>query len=358
MSRAEMKRREFLKFSLAASGGLLIGLSLPGKDMLALAQDRSQSVFTPNAFVRIGSDGRITIVVNHSEMGQGVYTALPMLLAEELDADWKKVGFEPAPVDHGYIAAKRGRPEGLRVVPAAAELSIAGRSLTGWLAVPAWSLSGALRTVQFVPPPGGGKKLNLPGATFEDGLFAVGDMTDPERICVVEGVGQAWACHEATQAAAVVCFGAGRMDAVASALRETYPATDLVIVADRGKETQAAAIAGAVNGRWVSLPADKPANYDVNDFALEHGATALSGLLEHALSVPLRYQLMSGSELATQPPMKWLIKDILPAEGLAAVYGPSGSGKSFLVLDALQSLATGQSWFGHRVKSCPVISRR
>ncbi len=102
MSAFEMKRREFLKFSVAASGGLLIGLSLSGKGMLALAQDRSVGIFMPNAFVRVGTDERVTIIVNHSEMGQGVYTALPMLLAEELDADWKKVGFEPAPVDPKY----------------------------------------------------------------------------------------------------------------------------------------------------------------------------------------------------------------------------------------------------------------
>lgn len=56
----------------------------------------------PNAFLRIGSDERVTVIVNHSEMGQGVYTSLPMLLAEELDADWTKVGFEPAPVDPKY----------------------------------------------------------------------------------------------------------------------------------------------------------------------------------------------------------------------------------------------------------------
>ena len=56
----------------------------------------------PNAFVRIGSDERVTVIVNHSEMGQGVYTSLPMLLAEELDADWAKVGFESAPVDPKY----------------------------------------------------------------------------------------------------------------------------------------------------------------------------------------------------------------------------------------------------------------
>ncbi len=102
MSGLEMKRREFLKFSLAASGGLLIGFYLPGTSKLALAQGQSSNVFMPNAFVRIGTDERVTVVVNHSEMGQGVYTALPMLLAEELDADWKKVGFEPAPVDPKY----------------------------------------------------------------------------------------------------------------------------------------------------------------------------------------------------------------------------------------------------------------
>jgi isoquinoline 1-oxidoreductase beta subunit len=96
-----MKRREFLKFSLAASGGLLIGFYLPGTGKLASAQE-SANAFVPNAFVRVGADERVTVIVNHSEMGQGVYTSLPMLLAEELDADWSKVGFESAPVDPKY----------------------------------------------------------------------------------------------------------------------------------------------------------------------------------------------------------------------------------------------------------------
>jgi isoquinoline 1-oxidoreductase subunit beta len=102
MTALQMERRKFLKFSLAASGGLLLGFYLPGKNKLALAQELSASVFMPNAFVRIGTDERVTVIVNHSEMGQGVYTALPMLLAEELDADWNKIGFEPAPVDPKY----------------------------------------------------------------------------------------------------------------------------------------------------------------------------------------------------------------------------------------------------------------
>ena len=96
-----MQRREFLKFSLAASGGLLIGFHFPEAGSQASAQESVNS-FMPNAFVRIGTDERVTVIVNHSEMGQGVYTSLPMLLAEELDADWSKVGFEPAPVDPKY----------------------------------------------------------------------------------------------------------------------------------------------------------------------------------------------------------------------------------------------------------------
>ena len=55
-----------------------------------------------NPFVRIDSDETVTIIVNHSEMGQGVYTSLPMLVAEELECDWNKVVVEPAPVDPSY----------------------------------------------------------------------------------------------------------------------------------------------------------------------------------------------------------------------------------------------------------------
>ena len=102
MASEGMQRRDFLKISVAASGGLLIGFQFPGINKLASARQSAANTFMPNAFVRIGSDERVTVIVNHSEMGQGVYTSLPMLLAEELDADWSKVGFESAPVDPKY----------------------------------------------------------------------------------------------------------------------------------------------------------------------------------------------------------------------------------------------------------------
>jgi isoquinoline 1-oxidoreductase beta subunit len=101
---AEMKRRSFLKTGAAAGGGLLISISLPkwatggGPQAVAAAP----ATFAPNAFVRIGTDDSVTVIVNKSEMGQGVYTSLPMLLAEELEADWSKIRVESAPVDKAY----------------------------------------------------------------------------------------------------------------------------------------------------------------------------------------------------------------------------------------------------------------
>ncbi|HEX5887764.1 MAG TPA: xanthine dehydrogenase family protein molybdopterin-binding subunit [Pyrinomonadaceae bacterium] len=96
-----MRRRDFLKIGAAAGGGLLIGMHLPA---LARAEEASglAAPFAPNAFVRVGTDDIITVIVNKSEMGQGVYTSLPMLVAEELEADWSKVRFEAAPVDPAY----------------------------------------------------------------------------------------------------------------------------------------------------------------------------------------------------------------------------------------------------------------
>jgi len=68
-----------------------------------------------------------------------------------------------------------------------------------------------------------------------------------------------------------------------------------------------------------------------------------------------RYQLRSAAELADAPPMKWLVRGVLPQEGLAAAFGPSGSGKSFLVLSLAAAVAGGEpSWFGRRVVQCPV----
>ncbi|HEY7740925.1 MAG TPA: xanthine dehydrogenase family protein molybdopterin-binding subunit [Steroidobacteraceae bacterium] len=94
-------RRDFLKLSALAGGGLVIGLALPGcgrKKPLGSAAGGQ-----PNAWLRIGGDNTITILVDRSEMGQGVYTALPMLLAEELEVPLAAIAIEAAPAGEAYV---------------------------------------------------------------------------------------------------------------------------------------------------------------------------------------------------------------------------------------------------------------
>ena len=95
-------RRNFLKSSALAGGGLILGVHISGLRNSVRAADQPASTVALNAFVRIAPDETVTVVVNHSELGQGPYTSIPMVVAEELDADWSKVRYEPAPVDPAY----------------------------------------------------------------------------------------------------------------------------------------------------------------------------------------------------------------------------------------------------------------
>src|SRR5580704_16414932 len=85
-----LSRREFVAVGVAAGAGLVVGFYLPH------AGRSGKEVFSPNAYLRITPDNKVTIVVARSEMGQGVRTALPMILAEELEADWKQIEIEQA----------------------------------------------------------------------------------------------------------------------------------------------------------------------------------------------------------------------------------------------------------------------
>jgi len=85
-----LSRREFVAAGVAAGAGLVVGFYLPHEGRI------SKEAFSPNAYLRITPDNKITIVVARSEMGQGVRTALPMILAEELEADWKQIEIEQA----------------------------------------------------------------------------------------------------------------------------------------------------------------------------------------------------------------------------------------------------------------------
>jgi isoquinoline 1-oxidoreductase beta subunit len=107
--KAVLTRRGFLKTSAAAGSGLVLGFLVPGAHRFATGQEgAAASAFVPNAYLRIAADDRITVLLAHAEMGQGIWTALPMLIAEELDADWTKVKVEHAPAAEPYKHALFG----------------------------------------------------------------------------------------------------------------------------------------------------------------------------------------------------------------------------------------------------------
>lgn len=92
-------RRDFLRAGAAAGGGLLIATLVPSGALGALDDLAVAGTFEPNAFVRIGADGVITIIAKNPEVGQGVKTMLPMLVAEELDVPLAMVTVEQAMAD-------------------------------------------------------------------------------------------------------------------------------------------------------------------------------------------------------------------------------------------------------------------
>ena len=99
-------RRSFLKSSAAAAAGFTLAFHLPGRALAQMAgpgQAGSRAgpgaTLAPNAFVRVGGDNTVTVMVKHLEMGQGTFTGLPTLVAEEMDAAWSQIRVEPAPAD-------------------------------------------------------------------------------------------------------------------------------------------------------------------------------------------------------------------------------------------------------------------
>ncbi|MDB5756148.1 MAG: carbon monoxide dehydrogenase, partial [Massilia sp.] len=103
-----LSRRSFIKAGAVATSGLVLGFFMPGANRFAHAADAPKPTYAPNAFLRIAPDNTVTVMVNRLEFGQGVHTSLPMLIAEELDADWSQMRGELAPAADVYKDASFG----------------------------------------------------------------------------------------------------------------------------------------------------------------------------------------------------------------------------------------------------------
>ena len=136
-----LSRRSFLTASAAACGGLLLSLSLPFGRTEAAASDS----FAPNAFIRIGNNGEVVLTMPYVEMGQGTYTSVPMLIAEELEVNLNQVRLEHAPPNEKLYAnpmlgvqatgnsnAMRGAWKPLREAGATARMMLIGAAAKRW----------------------------------------------------------------------------------------------------------------------------------------------------------------------------------------------------------------------------------
>jgi isoquinoline 1-oxidoreductase subunit beta len=98
----EVSRRKFIVTTVAAGGGLLLGCRLPALAQGNVSSSEPQDV-SFNAWIRISTDDSVTVLLSQSEMGQGVYTSLPMLVADELGADWNSIRVEMGPASRDYV---------------------------------------------------------------------------------------------------------------------------------------------------------------------------------------------------------------------------------------------------------------
>ena len=276
---------------------------------------------------------------------------------------------EAATNSHPYIGQKQaaGVPlDGLRMLPAADGLTIQGERMAGSLVVPVIRADGTFSSLQFIAPPDVAErlkakvkpgKLNLPGCPVQ-GWHVVGELVPGGVVHICEGIGQAWACWQQTGQAAVVCFGWGRVRSVAAELRQRDASARLVLVPDVGKESDADKIALEVGATVVTMPEGWPQNSDVNDLMQRDGGDALAALLASASEPPRpepRYKLLGADDLRNLPALAWRVRGVLPVVGLAGLYGPSASGKSFLALDMAAAIAEGRRWFDCRVEAAPVV---
>src|SRR4051794_33346648 len=134
-----MDRRSFLKVTTLAGGGLMLATAIDGIDEV-FAQGAAN--FTPNAFITISPDNIITIIAKNPEVGQGVKTSMPMLIAEELDVEWKNVRLQQADVDPNKYGPQNaggttGTPTNWEPLPRA---GAAGRQMLIAAAAQTWNV--------------------------------------------------------------------------------------------------------------------------------------------------------------------------------------------------------------------------
>ena len=256
--------------------------------------------------------------------------------ASTVDTIWTEA--IAASPDHPYLKRKSIEPHGARLTG------------DGRLIVPLYSADGDLASLQYISED---EKRYHPGGTTKACSWTLGEVT-PGPIFVAEGYATAATIHEISGRPCVIAYSANNLPEIVGQLRDIYgQAQEIVIVADNdasGVGRNKADEASAKHGGRIVMP---PNEGDANDYQQEGGD--LAGLL----FPPADDWLIPADEFSEQPaPIRWQIKRWLQSQALIMVHGPSGGGKTFMVLDMVLSVASKgavSEWFGNKVRPGTVV---
>ena len=244
----------------------------------------------------------------------------------------------PANAEHPYLAKKGIQTHGARITG------------DGRLVVPLYDSDGTLATLQYIDHEGG--KLYHPGGQTGGKFWMVGSLDEPGTLFVAEGFATAATIHETTDRPVVVAYSASNLVPVTGTLREMYGATqDIVIVADHDNSGVGQRYAEQASAKYGARMVMPPILGDANDYA--QAGHDLAGLL-----MPVKDDwLIPADDFCAQPsPISWLVKRWIQSQALVMVHGPSGGGKTFVVLDWCLRMASGiEDWAGHKVRQGNVV---
>lgn len=240
--------------------------------------------------------------------------------------------------DHPYLQRKGIGVHGARVTG------------DGRLVVPLYDPDGTLSSLQYIAHDGG--KLYHPGGATGGKFWILGTMDEPGTLFVAEGFATAATIHETTGRPCVVAFSASNLVPVTGTLREVHGATqDIVIVADHDQSGVGQRYAEQASAKFGARMVMPPVLGDANDYAMAgHDLASL-------LMPPADDWLIPADDFSAQPsPISWLVKRWLQANAMIMVHGPSGGGKTFVVLDWCLRIASGMTdWCEQKVKPGSVV---
>jgi len=179
-----------------------------------------------------------------------------------------------------------------------------------------------------------------------EGSFGVCGKISPGKLYVAEGYATCASIYAATKTNTIFALSSGNLPKVCEAIQEAFPKVELVVAADND---EAGIKAAKASGRPYATP--RKQGYDWNDVFVEQGEEAVREGLSKA---KLPDKLFTKAEDIEMTPPQWLIDGMVEQEALSMVFGASGAGKTFVVLDMALSVATGKAYHGKEVKQAPV----